>query len=296
MNQNLFRDSLRTTHSRIVAFGLLVGLFYLPVWVVSLLQQIVRGSSGSVLTIAATCLAGRELQKIYAQLSPSVTSERERLLGHALILGGVFIFPFCRFALWPQALVWLMIMTGIALSSWGKSFFEKNTFLTALIVLSVYPDPRSLAQGLWNTLTPPLMLEKLMAWLTGLALQAIGQPATVDGVYIILSSGSVEVAWGCNGFGMACSMAGSGLLLGLFFKQKWSQTVSLMAAGIVLALVLNVPRIMVMTLAAVYWGEESFKFWHGPWGGQIFSSILFTLYYYLVIKRLLSQPSLKSQA
>jgi len=52
---------------------------------------------------------------------------------------------------------------------------------------------------------------------------------------------------------------------------------------VVLALIFNVPRIMLLAIAAVYWGETSFKFWHGPWGGQMFSGVLFTVYYYAVM-------------
>ena len=44
-----------------------------------------------------------------------------------------------------------------------------------------------------------------------------------------------------------------------------------MTIGIVLALAFNVPRIVLMTLAVVYWGKDAFEFWHGAWGGQIFS-------------------------
>ncbi|HTL88448.1 MAG TPA: archaeosortase/exosortase family protein, partial [Leptolyngbya sp.] len=55
--------------------------------------------------------------------------------------------------------------------------------------------------------------------------------------------------------------------------------IQLIAIGIGLALTLNVLRISVMVLAAVYWGEAAFEFWHGTIGGQIFSGVLFTLYY-----------------
>lgn len=39
----------------------------------------------------------------------------------------------------------------------------------------------------------------------------------------------------------------------------------MMVVGAGLALVFNIPRIMLLTLASVYWGKERFNFWHGTW-------------------------------
>ncbi|MBD2021735.1 archaeosortase/exosortase family protein, partial [Leptolyngbya sp. FACHB-36] len=134
-----------------------------------------------------------------------------------------------------------------------------------------------------------------MAWCGAGALRVIGQPAVVQGTLVSLPGGSVEVAWGCNGFNMAFTMAAAGLIMGLFLNQSRLQTIGLMAIGIVLALVFNVPRIMLLTLASVYWGKAAFEFWHGPWGGQIFTGVLFTVYYYAVMGLTNRSPK-KSQA
>ena len=56
-----------------------------------------------------------------------------------------------------------------------------------------------------------------------------------------------------------------------------------MTIGIVLALAFNVPRIVLMTLAVVYWGKDAFEFWYGAWGGQIFSAIVMTTYYQIIM-------------
>ncbi|NJL38340.1 MAG: exosortase/archaeosortase family protein [Leptolyngbyaceae cyanobacterium SM1_4_3] len=50
-----------------------------------------------------------------------------------------------------------------------------------------------------------------------------------------------------------------------------------------MALVLNIPRITLVTLASVYWGQYWFDFWHGSWGSQIFMSVVFTIYYYIIM-------------
>ena len=193
------------------------------------------------------------------------------------------LFPFCRFEMWSQALIWLLVLAGIACSTWGIDFFRKYPLPIILIVLSVYPKPGVMARILWQTFTPPQLLENFMAWSGSHGLRAIGQNANVVDNIVSLPTGAVQVDWGCNGFNMSFTMAAAGLILGLFLKQGWLKTLGIMAIGVVMALIFNVPRIMLLAIAAVYWGEASFKFWHGPIGGQIFAGVLFTGYYYVVM-------------
>jgi exosortase/archaeosortase family protein len=77
---------------------------------------------------------------------------------------------------------------------------------------------------------------------------------------------------------MAMTMVVASFVLGLFLKQSWAKIVALMVVGAVLALVFNIPRIMLVTSASVYWGKYWFDFWHDSWGSQIFVSVLFTIY------------------
>ena len=286
---NLVREGIKTTHGRIVMGGLVIGLCYLPAWLGAFLSRASTGSVSLWLMLAVVFLGLQDLWKQRHQLALTASDE-DRLLGHLLILGGVGLFPFCRFALWPQALIWLLILVGIACSSWGLSFFRQYPIPTLLIPLSVYPKPSVTAQLLWEAMTPPRALDRFMAWTGSLALRAIGQPAVSSEAVISLPTGAVEVAWVCNGFNMAMTMAAASLLLGLFLKQSWSTILSLVSIGFFLALAFNIPRIMLMTMAAVYWGEASFKFWHGAWGGQLFSTVLFTTYYYIVMAILKRQP------
>lgn len=289
MNLRLLRKSLRTPHAQIVLCGLLVGLWYLPNWLGILLNYIFQGVAFPLIVFAASYFAVQELWCDRHKLTKLTATLKQQRLGHILILSGVVSSPFCGFAFWPQALLWLLILVGIALSSWGLGFFKKYPHPIFLILLSVHPTPDILIGQLWIALTPNYLLERLMAWSSSLALQAIGQPATSNDIYIFLPTGGVEIGWGCNGFDMALTIATFGLLVGLIFKQNWLQTLGLAIFGIALALIFNVPRIVLLTFAAVFWGEESFNFWHGTWGGQIFSTIIFTAYYYFIMS-IYSQP------
>lgn len=286
------RQAVKTNHGRIVLAGLFVGLCYFPIWLIDLTVRSVSGSTGLVLIAGVLGLAFSDLWRRRQQLFHLRASEEDRFLGHILILSGIVIFPFCRFALWSQAIVWLLVLVGIAFSSWGVDFFNQYRLVTLLMPLSVYPRPGITARLVWETVTPPKLLENFMAWGGSWGLKAIGQAATVEGGrFIKMPGGAVEVAWGCNGFNMAFAMAVTGLLMGLFFKRNARQIALLVSAGIVVALLFNIPRIVLISLAAVYWGKYWFNFWHGSWGAQIFVGVLFTIYYYVAMSLLSRRPA-----
>ena len=265
------RSLLSTGHGRIVLAGLVVGLLYFPLWLQDLVVRSVSGSTGLVLISSAALLGMAPLWRSRRQLSRVVAPEADRYVGHLLVLGAIALYPFFRAELWSQALVWLFVLVGIALSSWGATFFVRYPLTAFLMPLTVYTRPGVIAQGMWRFLVPPFWLENVMAAVSVKALQWVGQPAAVEGGrFITMPSGAVEVAWRCNGFNLAVAMAITGLLLGVFFRRNRGQVLGLMGTGIVIGLLFNVPRIVLMVMAAAYWGEWWFDFWHGSWGAQIF--------------------------
>lgn len=281
------RSLIKTNHGRIVLLGLVIGLFYFPLWIHDLVIRSVGGSTGLALISCAALMALFPLWKNRQPLFQLVASEEDRIIGHLLILGSVAIFPFFRSELWAQALIWLFVLIGITLSTWGATFFIKYPLTTFLIPLTVYTRPGVLAQGTWRFLMPPNMLENIMATASVKVLQLMGQAAVAQGRFITMpAGGAVEVAWRCNGFNMAVAMAVTGLLLGIFFKRTRFQIARLMLVGAVVGLVFNVPRVMLMAMAHAYWGKWWFDFWHGSWGAQIFVGVLFTVYYYVAMAML----------
>lgn len=288
----LLLASLKTTHNRILTSGLLVVLCYVSYWFGGVLLRSFNGSSG-ILLITAIGFALHNLWQQRQQLTQMTAPTEDRLLGHLLIIGGVIAFPFCPFGSLPQAVVCLFILAGVACSCWSVAFFAAYPLATCLICVGLLPKLTVISKSFWQAFMPPHLLESLMAWSGSLALRAIGQPAIATDVIISLPKGAVEVGWGCNGFNMAVTMAVASLVLGLFLKQRRSTIINMMLVGALLALLFNIPRIMLVTLAAVYWGEDWFHFWHSSWGSQIFVSVLFTIYYYVimaVIKRGKSKP------
>jgi exosortase/archaeosortase family protein len=280
---DLICKGIATSHGRIVLLGLLVGFCYFPAWIGYLAPRALKGASGWFLIASMLYLATTEILSKRQQLQKLRASEEDRLLGNLLILSGVVLFPFCRFALWSQAIVWLVVLAGIVCSCWGISFFNTFQLPTFLISLTVYPRIGIISRTAWEFITPPNFLENFMAWSSAAALQAVGQSASADGKQIILPAGAVEVGWGCNGLDMAITIAVAGLFMGLIFKLNRLQIIGLMTLAVALALPANIPRLMLVTVAYVYWGRQWFDFWHGFWGGQIFATTLFTLYYYIMM-------------
>lgn len=288
------QQALKTNRGRFILIGLSTGLLYLPVWLGYLIPQALKGKTGWFLIFSMLFLAGLELWSKRRTLEKLEASEEDRLIGYLLIGAGVALFPFCRFAIWPQALLWLIILIGIACATWGLSFFYRFITPTFFIGLTVYPRIGLISRFVWELLFPDQLLETVMASVASAGMRVIGFPATPKGVFITFPKGAVEVGWGCNGLDMAITIAAAGLFMGLLYKQKPTQMIWLTGLGAMIALLANIPRLMLVTIAHVYWGDWWFHFWHGFWGGQIFSGVLFTLYYYALMA-LVDQKASKSR-
>lgn len=263
--------------------GLSMGLWYLPTWLAGLLDRGPQSTDGFTL---AACFVGLSLCLLWRQrqqLALLKSAEEDRLLGIILIVCGVVLFPFCRFAIWPQALLWALVLAGIALSCWGMDFFWRHQLLAGSVLVTVYPQPMLTARLLWEAVVPYRFLEQVMAQAGAGALRLFGWQAAAVETLITLPEGAVDIDWGCNGFDMALTMAIAGLVMGLFLQQSQVKICGFVAIGVAAALLFNVPRVMLLAVASVYWGAGWFEFWHGPWGGQLFSGVLFTVYYYVVM-------------
>lgn len=290
----LLRQSVRTNHNRIISIGLLVILFYLPTTLGVQWKALLNGSSSPLLNLGFGYLGLDALWKHRSQSSKSDTTEEDRLIGYLLILGGSALFPLSLTSLSFQALICMIIVVGVIVSNWGTKFLLRNLVPISLLIFSLYPDLLFLGNTLRKAITGD-QLEYFMAWMGGTILEFAGQTTTTQGAILALAENieaknSVEVASGCSGFDMAFVLAGVGLCFGLFFKLSHWKTINLVAIGAALALVFNVPRVILLAYAVVYWGKGSFEFWHGPIGGQIFATILLTAYYYIAMAIIEHKP------
>jgi exosortase/archaeosortase family protein len=290
----LLKKASQTNHNRLVAFGGLVLVAFLPTWVAIAWQSMLKGSSSFLLSAGFLYLGLDRLWRQRQTLAAEPPVDEERVLGYLLILVGAVSFPLLHTSASLLALVCMTIVLGIVICNFGLAGVHRYPLAIGLILISLYPDLGFLANTLRKVLTGN-QLEVLMASLGGWALRGMGETVTVQGDLISLAATldpdrSVLVGSGCSGFDMAFPIAGVAFILGLYLKQSWQKIGWLVAIGVVLSLLFNVPRIMLLAIAVVYWGKESFEFWHGPIGGQIFSSVLLTGYYYLAMA-IIDQPT-----
>jgi exosortase len=283
----LWQRAIRDRHSQIVTIGLLFILAYLPTWGRVIWDGIVNGRSDSVLNFGLIFLG---LQTIHSQRSKlrelQIVGGDDRFLGYALMLTGVVTFVFFHSVTFSgsfQALAVMLILIGIAGSTWGLGFFVLFPFAVSYLLIGVYPDTAFIVVRICRFFTSEDMLEQVMAQLGSLGLNMIGYKATVEAALVKLPEGAVLVAPGCSGFDMAYTLVGCSFLFGVFMCVSWRRILALVVMGWTIAMVFNIPRIVLLSLASVYWGQKSFDFWHGPIGGQIFSAIMFTIYYYVAM-------------
>ncbi|MBU7582288.1 MAG: cyanoexosortase C [Nostoc sp. TH1S01] len=283
-------------HNRIIWCGLIVGFYYyLFFWLKTLVQFLIGGSTFPLLTVTAVYLALQDLWQKKSQIAKLNAGTIQKRLGHSLILFGVGFFPFSLNKGWSQALVWLVILIGIVISSWGIKFFKSYLRPNFLFILSIYPGINFLPAYIWRVLTPERTMDQIQAWSVNLALRAMGYPSSVDKTLVNLPTGSVNIGWGCNGFDLMVLMLMTSLLIGMAYRLKVFQILIIGLLGCIIAFTFNTARIALLAISVAYWDGESFDFWHDGWGGQIFSAAMFTAFYYLLMQMRLLNFAHKSK-
>jgi exosortase/archaeosortase family protein len=282
----LWQRAMRDRHSQIVTIGLLFILAYLPTWLGVIGRGILEGKSDSILNFGLIALALQTIHHQRQKLTTLAVGSDDRFMGYVLMLAGIVTFIFfhsVNFSGSFQALAVMLILCGIAGSTWGLAFFPLFPASIVYLLIAVYPDTAFIAIRVCRFFTSEDMLERIMASLGALQLNIIGYKAIAEGLYVKLPEGAVIVGPGCSGFDMAYTIMGCSFLFGRFMTVSWRRIAALIAVAWVLAMVCNMPRIALLAIASVYWGEHSFEFWHGPIGGQMFSAVMFTVYYYIAM-------------
>ncbi len=254
------RSSFSSVHRFLLLLSVIIGIFYFPTWLTVIIRGIVHGGSDCIINFGFIALAVQVLWRDRADLKTWYTEAEDRLIAHLMIISGVVIFPFIRDSVSFQAVTFAWILTGVFLGQWGLKFFEKYALQFGMMAIAIYPDLPFIAIRIFRFFTGENFLERLMAWSGSAGMRAIGQQAVAQLDLVTLPEGAVRVAPGCNGFAMAFTLAGTGLILGLFMALNRQKTALLIVSGIAISLIFNVPRIMLLANASVYWGEKSFEF------------------------------------
>jgi exosortase/archaeosortase family protein len=271
---------LSTSHGRVLACAVLFGFIYLPTWGAIVWSEILSGSSSPFLNLAFIGYGVTQFWQRRDELSRCTAETDDRILGYACLFFSIGLYVATGSSASAKAVLAMGALIGVLISTYGLSIFSKMGMAIALLVASLYPSLIFISNVARQATTSNL-LEQSMAHLGAIGLSLIGYRPSVSGEFLSLPEGAVQVGSGCSGFDMAFTLGFTGFLVGLFMKRDWKMTSLLVGSGIATSLVFNIPRIMVLAIASIHWGKQSFEFWHGPIGGQIFSCIMFTFYYYL---------------
>ncbi len=274
--------SLSTSHGRVLACAALFGFIYLPTWSGIIWSEILHGSSSPFLNLAFMGYGINEFWQKRDQLSRCTAETDDRILGYCCLFFSIGLFVVAGSSASAKAVLAMAALIGVIISTYGLSVFGQMGMAIVLLVASLYPSLIFISNFIRQATTSNL-LEQSMAHLGAIGLGLIGYQPSVQGELLRLPEGAVQVGSGCSGFDMAFTLGFTGFLIGLFMKRNWKMTALLIGSGIATSLVLNIPRIMLLAIASIHWGKQSFEFWHGPIGGQIFSCLLFTVYYYLAM-------------
>ncbi|MGI0490295.1 cyanoexosortase C [Alkalinema pantanalense CENA528] len=284
--KQILHYSLATRHRRRLALVGLLAILYLPDWISVLVEGILKGRSDSILNIGFIILGIQPFLKQPNALTQLRAEEDDRWTGYILLViasVALIIFHSTSPSVTFQAFSVMGLVIGALWSTWGLGFFRQFPVVTLMLLAATYPHLSFITAEALRFVTAPDLLERTMAIVGSWGLTQIGYPAHAEAAIVRMSTGSVFVAPGCSGFDLAFTLCGLGFLLGRLMQTRWRKTLLVMGAGILLAWIANVPRIMLLAIASVYWGKASFDFWHGPIGGQIFAGIVFTIHYYLAM-------------
>lgn len=100
----------------------------------------------------------------------------------------------------------------------------------------------------------------------------LGFPVSRQGVNVILPTGAIEIYPACSGLNAILILLQLSLLFILVFPIKIFHKIMLPIVAIFLGFVINIFRLVLMTLLVAAANHQGFEYWHGGAGSQIFST------------------------
>lgn len=154
-------------------------------------------------------------------------------------------------------IAWSLLASGI----WGIRQYIKESIILCWSILD--------STILSNTLNISAITAKFSAYL----LWYLGFQVNLQGVNIIMPTGSVEVNSGCSGYTIILQLIGLSIVFLSLFTTPKKQIIILPISAIVMGFLINVVRVALMAVLVAANRQEAFKYWHQEDGSLIFSAI-----------------------
>jgi cyanoexosortase A len=132
----------------------------------------------------------------------------------------------------------------------------------------------SLSDGLlFSLISTNFDVSILAAKTANFVLWYLGFAVSRQGVNVILPTGAIEIYPACSGLNAMLLLLQLSFIFILTFPLKNIQKLILPILAVGLAYIINIFRLVLMTLLVAASNHEGFKYWHGEPGNQIFSTI-----------------------
>jgi exosortase len=147
----------------------------------------------------------------------------------------------------------IVVLFGLAIYLGGWRVARVLAFPIAFLAVMIPPPAAILQQLTW-----PLQL--FTARFSTEALQLLGYPVLLRGIYIDLPTVRVEVAEACSGFRSLIALAATGVLMAYLTQRKPLNRLLLVAAVIPIAIIANAVRVTWI----IVMGARDPRFFDGP--------------------------------
>ena len=199
-------------------------------------------------------------------------------LGIALLVG-----VFLKSATFPQGnfLSVAPLMSGLGLALLASGFRGLGQYRQALFVLVFLGVPRLVLRLLPDISPLTAKFSAFVLWYTGI-------PMSLQGNYIFVPDGGIEVVPSCSGLTLITYMlALTGVFLMLFPTQRLHKIVApMVAAG--LGFGVNAVRVALLATLSTEGSQQAFEYWHSKGGALIFvmiAVILLGLFCWLLLRQ-----------
>lgn len=114
-------------------------------------------------------------------------------------------------------------------------------------------------------------LSKFTAQFSAFILWYLGFDVSLQGVYINLPSGSVQVYGPCSGMSIVTYMLGVAVLGLVMFPPKRNYRILVPFIAVIIGFVVNCLRVALMAILLAANSQEAFDYWHGGDGSLVFA-------------------------
>lgn len=167
--------------------------------------------------------------------------------------------PDWRLVSWSLGIVVVGLSLLLVFHAGGRPWVQHFGLAIAFVLLSV-PWPTPIEQGLIQTLM------RSVAGVTVDCANWIGVPARQHGNLIEMPAATVGVDEACSGVRSFQSTLMAAVFLGELYRFSLGRRVVVLASGIAMALLLNVCRTLILTLAMFHRGDAALNSLHDPAG------------------------------